>query len=148
MKKGFTLVEVLTTVTILTLGIIFTHQALSRCISAIQRSEETLLCSLVAERALTAIELQNQSDSKSLSYIDLQNFLTFYPGYKIQSSFLPVSLNQRTFNECILEVRGPHGAFVKSSVLLNFAAEDQRLAIEASGEPDWPSGVVVEGQRR
>ena len=47
---GFTLIEVMTTVVILSVGIVAVHQAFGRCLHALRTSEEKLACAFIIEK--------------------------------------------------------------------------------------------------
>ena len=56
-NKGFTLVEVMLTVTIMAVGLVATHTALARCVEAARRSEDKLYSAILVEHQATNLLL-------------------------------------------------------------------------------------------
>ena len=57
-KKGFTLVEVLTAVTVIVVGTVFINQAFIRCLDATRRSEEAMTVAFLLEKAAVNLRIQ------------------------------------------------------------------------------------------
>lgn len=92
--KGFTLVEVLTTVTILFSAIFFIHQGFARCLQAIKHSEESLLGSLLLEKPAVSLAIQGWFPAEDMDKSASAEKTTDYPGYSLSVQAAPHESNE------------------------------------------------------
>ncbi|MBI4432255.1 MAG: prepilin-type N-terminal cleavage/methylation domain-containing protein [Candidatus Omnitrophica bacterium] len=108
---GFTLVEILLTVSILAIGVIVIHQAFSRCIEGIRRSEETLQASLLLNKSATELAYKHWISweatvgARSLEGTSVKNSLE--------------TVNNNLFDRYDLTVKQPSGAASSLTLLFN-----------------------------
>ena len=124
-KKGFTLVEVLAAVVVLTIGIIAVHQGFSRCIAAIRHSEEKLYCSFILERK--AVELLISSPKKALEDSrNLRDEDAAAAGYSLKDTTSIVTREEEEFVLHQLEAEGPTGTRLSAPLLTPAPEKDKR----------------------
>ena len=131
-RAGFTLIEVLATLAIFSFGIIFIHQALSRCLEAIRRSEEKILYSVLTEKIKVDLALQNWSIGVSKKSPEPAPFKSGssapfdnYPGFSAGISTQPVSVQEMKLLGAAIEIKSLSG-FQKSFFLLNNNADEKK----------------------
>lgn len=110
MKKGFTLIEVLLTVAILAVGVITIHQAFSRCIEGIRRSEERVLASMILKKAAVDFELSAWTSFAAIGLYS-PSLETGYPGYSVKGASSGTGV--------ILTVTAPSKIQTQASFVLN-----------------------------
>ncbi len=118
MKKGFTLVEVMVTVVVLTVGIVAIHQALGRCLQAVKHSEEVLLCSLLNERAAVNADLATWEPLSKEAY-SLPGSFDDMPGYSLKTAeHEEFTRGDSKLDGYVLKTTGPAGFFSQAGLLL------------------------------
>ena len=119
MKKGFTLIEVMVTVVVLTVGIVSIHQALSRCLRAVRHSEEVLMCSLLTDRAAVNAQLSawDPADKEPLSF---PKPLDDKPDYSFKAITRETfTRGESTLDGYLLKTTGPGGFFSQTGLFLS-----------------------------
>ncbi len=114
-SKGFTLVEVLITVVILTVGIIAIHQGFSRCLTGFKASEQSLYGTLLLERAAIDFQIKLEKDSDKSDPIDPKVDLP--DGYQFSSEKSAEELNHLKFDRYVLSVETPTKEKVKEILI-------------------------------
>lgn len=107
-KKGFTLVEVLLTMTILTLGVVFIHQGFSQCLGSVRHSQEFLRDSFLIRRQ--AVQL----------FVNPQASPTVFPedaNYQLETEHKIFQKEEISLDQCTLKASGPTGFKTQSTIL-------------------------------
>jgi prepilin-type N-terminal cleavage/methylation domain-containing protein len=66
-SKGFTLIEIMISISILSVGLIFILQGLTQCISILSISRDNLEASLLAEEKMAEVEIAVKQDTATFS---------------------------------------------------------------------------------
>lgn len=116
MKKGFTLVEVLITVVVLTVGMIAIHQGFSRCLTGFKASEQSLYGTLLLERS--AISFQMKLWDKAEPSKEFKPQVELPDGYEFQFEKTPFEFRKLQLDQYALTVETPNGEKIKSTMVL------------------------------
>lgn len=110
--KGFTLVEIMATLVILTAGLVTVHQAFVRCVEGVRRSETRLYASSLAEeRAVKLILDSRQIPSPPLP--DAEDV----DGYHIEYAQKTIANSKKFFVLSEVNVTGPAHAAASLDIL-------------------------------
>ncbi|MFA5350941.1 MAG: prepilin-type N-terminal cleavage/methylation domain-containing protein [Candidatus Omnitrophota bacterium] len=66
-SKGFTLIEIMISISILSVGLIFVLQGLTQCLSILRISQNNLEASLLAEEKMAEVEIAAKQDKTTFS---------------------------------------------------------------------------------
>lgn len=117
-RNGFTLVEVLLVVVLLSVGMIAAHQAFGRVLHAIKYSEEAVYARLLLEREAVDLALQAWAKIPSEPKKHASSGKTEYGAFTVEKVTETVQVNGLDMEACTLRVRGPSGAESASVLLL------------------------------
>ena len=118
-QNGFTLIEVLLTVAILAIGVVFIHQAFSRCIDGIRRSEERVLSSMILKKAAVDFEIGAWT-SFTATGTHTPSLEVSAPRYFLRGGYgKTATIGNSTFDQIDLTVRAPSKMPASASFLLN-----------------------------
>lgn len=119
-KNGFTLIEILTTVIILVIGIVAVNQALVRCVGAVRYAEDKLYASFLLEKKAAEIQMTPVAvqANGTAGFLDADSLSKEEAGpFKVTVKERPVMRDERSLIESEISVKGPSGAAVKGSVI-------------------------------
>ncbi len=117
-KNGFTLIEVLTTLVIISMGTLAIHQAFGRSIQAVKHSEEALLVSHLVPEPLVLAQLDSWQVENASAPVRSQSAFENYPGFSFEIESTLESMNDLDFIRCDVELKTPSGSSVKSAWLM------------------------------
>ena len=118
LSMGFTLVEVLTTLVILSMGTLAIHQAFGRSIQAVKHSEEALLVSHLVPAPLVLAQLESWYSGKTPRLQEQEKAFENYPGFSYGIDAREQPLNDLGFVRYEVEIKSRSGAGVKRVWLL------------------------------
>jgi len=89
-EKGFTLLEVMVAVAILSLGLVIVIQSFSISLRAAETSLNLSKAALLAQRKLSEVELENFS----FESLDSGDFGEDYPGFSWETEIIPIEVKE------------------------------------------------------
>jgi prepilin-type N-terminal cleavage/methylation domain-containing protein len=124
MKKtsGFTLVEVLAAVVVVTIGIVAMNQALMRCLQASRVSEDRIYVSELLERKMTELVLNSQTAST-----DPLEPEPVPAGYEVKVSVQIVKKDETEFFLHSLRAQGPLKMSAQASLLTAIPKKETKV---------------------
>ena len=125
-KKGFTLVEVLTALVVLTVGIVAVHQAFIRCLGASVYSEEKLFGSALAEKKAAELILSAafHGDLMHDTAVNEKKAVAEHPSYTIEDISRLEIRNKENFNFHEVTVKSATGTTAKVFLLTPIKADE------------------------
>ena len=129
-RAGFTLVEVLVAVTVLSVGMIAIHQAFGTCLHAIRSSEETLYSSMILEEAVTTMAPKLWQDPKDplpekLDARAIEADLKMPAGYAIEADKNKIKINDVELDAYRFKLKTPRGSRIETSIYFNRPVSDK-----------------------
>ena len=118
-KRGFTLVEVLTTVVILSIGIVAIHQGFGRCLHALRSSEQSLYASEILQRCAIDFELKLWPSTESFGKEAEAPKPDLPAGYVFSYQKNAARLGNSNFDHYDLKLLTPAGDATHTAILLN-----------------------------
>ncbi len=116
---GFTLIEVLVAVVIISVGALVIHQGFSRCLHAIKRSEEVLASSMFLENSAVRLQLDAWGGKEAGTAEETKD----EDGYKLLKNSAPFDALHASLALYDLTMKGPTGSIAHCSLLVHLHEE-------------------------
>ena len=121
LTSGFTLIEVMVSVVILSVGLVVIHQALGQCLHVLNAAESSFYERSFVEEAVCAVypRLWESTDELDTDIPDPRTLVNLPAGYNLTVSVEGVEVSEMPLDRYTFTLSAPDGSKQRRSVYLN-----------------------------